>query len=402
MKLSKLKLGQSIIIASTFEAPIKWLTPKGATLYRDKVLPVLSGNPLPKELNSAIAFMGNFLRDHSWSHLSKAWKKVTGKTPFSSSYILPFDNEDYAGLSSWSYTNKLDQNISKITSALASTKDANLKAFFETLLSIYHDIKPVIAKLDELTASTESRKKERTKQNFMSTVKDHASVKNIDNALRAVCDKLHSDLVKFHYNNIEENLNHFIQLISDEDKARQLHLRDLHRQHDESQQKYRKQAPKPFPTDKEDYVKSAKFIEIFKHLCPNDLKQYFQAGTTKPLKDLPSAITKSAQSIAKDMEDTFVSKQVGKLAAIVDKRNDFAKIEVLEYKFSKGAIEADVKLTFGNNDSFVAHTIIVFVTNQQGTHFFRYPTTFHDAVLNGKSVKKVDEAWMNTEFPKKL
>lgn len=71
-----------------------------------------------------------------------------------------------------------------------------------------------------------------------------------------------------------------------------------------------------------------------------------------------------------------------------------------DFPFDNGAIEADLKVSFANNDSFIAHTMLVYVRNGYDTCFYRYPTTFHDIYHNGDFHKAQDESWMNSAFAK--
>ena len=61
-------------------------------------------------------------------------------------------------------------------------------------------------------------------------------------------------------------------------------------------------------------------------------------------------------------------------------------------------LTGDMFFEFADNSSFKTTNKIVLVVNQNGTYFYRFPTTFHDIVLDGKKYKMQSEEWMVKNF----
>lgn len=101
-----------------------------------------------------------------------------------------------------------------------------------------------------------------------------------------------------------------------------------------------------------------------------------------------------------DMRDQFIHKNTVKLIPILEGKGDalFDKIEeVGELDLSR--LEGEFKVSFKDGSSFHMRNAVVFVTNQFGTHFCRFPTTFHDVILpGGEAMSYPSETRLNTVF----
>ncbi len=108
------------------------------------------------------------------------------------------------------------------------------------------------------------------------------------------------------------------------------------------------------------------------------------------------------EAAAKDAEaicQSYVEKNMVKLAPIIEGRGDFARMSVLGRDVNPGQMEGRLQLSFGDGASFEARTQAVFSYSQYGTPFMRYPLTFHDVRMpDGSLMEQPSEKKMNEMF----
>jgi len=276
------------------------------------------------------------------------------------------------------------------------TKMPALQVFMDKVATPYAKTLEKIKALPIVKKGPKSEQKDPTSVHYFSK----ETGDKISSVLKsAVLDKLHDQIVDTYFNDIKNRLDDFLNILKDEKAVLEKRLKkeEYAFQSDRKRDGY---APAPFPEYKKEKILKSTFLENFRAILPYDLYRYFKEPrlSTNTVPNVDAEIKKTAEKIAEEMEQTYLSKQVGKIAPIVEKRKDYKEAKVLNAVFYRGTIEADVRLTFENGDEFTAHTIIVDVTNQFGTRFYRYPTTFHDVKVGGKTLKRTDEDWMNRYF----
>lgn len=109
--------------------------------------------------------------------------------------------------------------------------------------------------------------------------------------------------------------------------------------------------------------------------------------------------TAYSNDVAASLCESFIVKNLGKLASIIEARGDFKEISILGRGVSPARMEGRFLLKFEDGAFFEARTQSVFSYSEQGTPYMRYPLTFHGVVLgNGERMTRISEKKMNTEF----
>jgi hypothetical protein len=115
--------------------------------------------------------------------------------------------------------------------------------------------------------------------------------------------------------------------------------------------------------------------------------------------DADAKIAAYAKARADFIRESFVYKNLKKIASILEAKGDFAEIKTVGRTVNLGGLEGIFDVTFADGASFRMKNSVVFVINSYGTCFNRFPLTFHDAVKgDGTPIKGVSEKKMNTEF----
>jgi hypothetical protein len=110
-------------------------------------------------------------------------------------------------------------------------------------------------------------------------------------------------------------------------------------------------------------------------------------------------INELAVKRAKEIQDSFVFKNLRKLCSIVEAKGDFDRVEECGSSVSLSGLEGTFRLTFKDGASFIASNSVVYSRSVYNTPFVRYPLTFHDVVMgNGAKMPKPSEERMNTVF----
>lgn len=103
---------------------------------------------------------------------------------------------------------------------------------------------------------------------------------------------------------------------------------------------------------------------------------------------------------AKLVRDQFLYKNLVKLTPVLEAKGDAAFESIKEvYQFSLGDMRGEFEARFNDGSSFRLRNEVVFVVNNHGTEFNRFPTTFHDVVLpGGQPMPSPSEERMHTVF----
>lgn len=103
---------------------------------------------------------------------------------------------------------------------------------------------------------------------------------------------------------------------------------------------------------------------------------------------------------AKLVRDQFLYKNLVKLTPVLEAKGDAAFESIQEvYQFNLGDMRGEFQARFKDGSSFCLRNEVVFVVNQHGTEFNRFPTTFHDVRLaGGVPMPSPSEERMHTVF----
>lgn len=109
---------------------------------------------------------------------------------------------------------------------------------------------------------------------------------------------------------------------------------------------------------------------------------------------------RKAEDQARQVREQFLYKNLAKLTPVLEAKGDQA-FEAMEEvgRFDLSNLEGEFLVRFKDRSSFRLRNAVVFVVNSYGTHFHRFPTTFHDVVLpNGEAMASPSEERMHTVF----
>ncbi|WP_334043684.1 hypothetical protein [Burkholderia ambifaria] len=122
-------------------------------------------------------------------------------------------------------------------------------------------------------------------------------------------------------------------------------------------------------------------------------------GRPRLLPNHEAILREIAEREAKDIRDTFVFKNLSKLASIVDAKDNLSSVEVLGYSIQLTSLRGNLRLTFEDGSNFDVQNSVVWSRSVNDKVFLRYPLTFHQVVMpDGTRMKQPSEEKMNTEF----
>lgn len=108
------------------------------------------------------------------------------------------------------------------------------------------------------------------------------------------------------------------------------------------------------------------------------------------------AIDAKVDSTTKEIEESFVFKNLGKLSSIISKKGAPTKAKVLGHEAHVG-LNGRILFEFSDGSSFVVQNSTVLSFSVHGTPFLRYPLTFHRVVMpDGSKMGQPSEERMNT------
>lgn len=119
---------------------------------------------------------------------------------------------------------------------------------------------------------------------------------------------------------------------------------------------------------------------------------------------LPDADQKLQQLAIKDarfVQESFISKNLRKLASIADQKGDFEKVEAVESTVSLEGLRGRLNVSFKDGARFAAENSVVWSHSVYGKPFLRFPLTFHEVYFaDGTRMPGPSEEKMNTLFCK--
>jgi hypothetical protein len=122
-------------------------------------------------------------------------------------------------------------------------------------------------------------------------------------------------------------------------------------------------------------------------------------GKGQLTKDWEDFVKKMAQDAADQIIDGFIYKNTGKIAFVIYSKNNMKEVKLENVVIRQGSVTCDLRFAFKDGSSFTAASSVVQSVSKNGKWFYRYPTTFHDAVLpNGEKIANPSEQKMEEVF----
>ncbi|MEX3555078.1 MAG: hypothetical protein VB131_00080 [Burkholderia gladioli] len=133
--------------------------------------------------------------------------------------------------------------------------------------------------------------------------------------------------------------------------------------------------------------------------CLETMPYGSNSGQPRLVPNHEAIIGEIAERGAGEIRDTFVFKNLSKLASIVDSKGNLSSVEVLGYSIQLTSLRGSLRLKFEDGSSFDVQNSVVWSRSVKDKTFLRYPLTFHQVVMpDGTQMKQPSEEKMNTEF----
>jgi hypothetical protein len=117
-----------------------------------------------------------------------------------------------------------------------------------------------------------------------------------------------------------------------------------------------------------------------------------------PIDNVDQVILDKATRETDDFLGAYIRKNVQKLSALVGKK-PIKNIQILRATAGAYTVESELRFDFEDGARFYVINKGVYVENQAGTQFMRFPTTFHDVVKSdGTKLASPSEEKMNKEW----
>jgi hypothetical protein len=109
-----------------------------------------------------------------------------------------------------------------------------------------------------------------------------------------------------------------------------------------------------------------------------------------PEQEVEKEATKYAENRGDYVASHFVSKNLNKLVSLLRKKT-LVDITVHSLSVRNSAIHSSMYFSFNDGSSFEVRNKLVYGHSDQGTPFVKYPTTFHDVMVEGKPMSQPSE-----------
>jgi hypothetical protein len=121
--------------------------------------------------------------------------------------------------------------------------------------------------------------------------------------------------------------------------------------------------------------------------------------TYTAMADWQDRLLAKATREADDIRNAFVHKNFRKIASIIEAKGNYATGTVQSHNIYMHGLTGTLVFSFHDGSRFTVVNQVVYVVNQYGTAFNRFPLTFHDVVMaDGKPMGRPSEERMNTIF----
>lgn len=125
-----------------------------------------------------------------------------------------------------------------------------------------------------------------------------------------------------------------------------------------------------------------------------------QGSTYRLADDHEAILAAEAKRDADGVRENFIYKNLRKIASILEAKGNFSEAKLID-RAVLNALEGTILFKFADGSSFTAKNSVVFVVNQYGTQFYRFPLTFANVVMpDGSRMPQPSEERMNEVFAK--
>ena len=117
--------------------------------------------------------------------------------------------------------------------------------------------------------------------------------------------------------------------------------------------------------------------------------------------DAPQIIERLAATDAERIQERFISKNLKKIASIVDAKgfNNMKEIKTISHTVSLAGLRGTIRVEFKDGSGFTANNSVVHSYSVHGNPFLRWPLTFHNVILpSGKPMPSPSEERMHAIF----
>lgn len=112
-------------------------------------------------------------------------------------------------------------------------------------------------------------------------------------------------------------------------------------------------------------------------------------------------LMEAAREQADEIRTYFVTKNLAKIASIVEAKGNLKDASQISRTVDLRGLTGVLRFTFKDGSRFDVQNQVVWVVNSYGTHFNRFPLTFHNPVLpDGSKMPRPSQERMNAVFTK--
>lgn len=135
------------------------------------------------------------------------------------------------------------------------------------------------------------------------------------------------------------------------------------------------------------------------HLCVSEEGNSMVGTQVVMALDTPAIVHRYAAREATLVREHFLTKNMRKLASLIDGKPGVRRIEVVGSDLSLKGLTGTLQVSFTDGSSFQAINSVVQSISTRGNRFYRYPLTFHKIRMpDGSTIARQSEEWMNTVF----
>lgn len=293
--------------------------------------------------------------------------------PFAWSANFKFDpdvRELYNSMNSMSLT-QIGSSMKKLSKFMNSRPELSEDPFIKAAVAVFSELNVIVQTGDALKGMVQKRvvKSEKDREaeaKYIPPVADKAAFALVHKTLIEITDDLYRGLVEAR---ISQNTTKLDRAIFKSENGARYSEYD----HQERQMlSLAAQSADGVSRDRQKYVKK-----------PN----------------AEALIEKASIREADDIRDSFVLKNLQKLASIIDKKNNMESIEIVGRSVDLNGMEGTLKINFKDDSSFKVTNQVVLSESVLGKAFYRFPLIFREVKLpSGEMQARPSEEWMNMSF----
>lgn len=293
--------------------------------------------------------------------------------PFAWSANFKFDpavRELYNSMNSMSLT-QIGSSIKKLSKFMSARPELSEDPFIKTAVAVFAELNVIVQAADALKGIVhkkvmKSEKEREAEAKYIPPVADKAAFEQVEKTLIQVTDDLYQGLVDAR---IKMNTSVLDRAIFKSENGTR------YDGFDEYEKRMLSLAAK---SETGAYRPKQKYLK-------------------KP--DAEELVAKFSVKEADEIRDSFVLKNLQKLASIIDKKNNMASIEIVGRSVDLNGMEGTLKISFKDDSSFKVTNQVVLSQSVYGKLFYRYPLIFREVKRPNQEVQaRSSEEEMNLSF----